>query len=156
MALGAAAWFRDSGAMETRIDARSGLEVLDRQECMTLVGSCVLGRLAVVAGDRPLVFPVNFTLDNGAVILRTNEGTKLWGARHAPVVFECDGIDVPYHTGWSVMIAGVAEEVQNPAEVARLAKLPLALWSEGEKPVWLRIRPHTVTGRRIPAHRGRP
>src|SRR5690349_18087343 len=98
MALGAGARIRDAGTMETRIDARSGLEVLDRQECMTLVGSCVLGRLAVVAGDRPLVFPVNFTLDNGAVILRTNEGTKLWGARHAPVVFECDGVDIPYHT----------------------------------------------------------
>jgi nitroimidazol reductase NimA-like FMN-containing flavoprotein (pyridoxamine 5'-phosphate oxidase superfamily) len=140
--------------METRIDAISGLEVLDRAECMSLVGSCVLGRLAVVAGNRPLVFPVNFVLDNGTIVLRTNEGTKLWAARHAPVVFECDGIDLVYHTGWSVMIAGAAEELRNAAELARVEKLPLALWSTGEKPVWLRIRPHTVTGRRIPPHRG--
>jgi nitroimidazol reductase NimA-like FMN-containing flavoprotein (pyridoxamine 5'-phosphate oxidase superfamily) len=138
--------------METSIDARTGLEILDRDECLALVRRSVIGRLAVSVDNQPLVFPVNFVLDGSTVVFRTNEGTKLWAARHAPVVFECDGIDATYHTGWSVMIAGHCEEPHNPLERDRLARLPLRPWCDGEKPVWLIVRPHSISGRRIPAH----
>ena len=105
---------------------------------------------------RPIVFPVNFTFDGSAVVLRTDEGTKLEGARRGLVAFECDDIDRTYHTGWSVLITGDAEEVHDPEEIARLERLPLGPWCEGPKPVWLRIRPHTITGRRIPPHGSQP
>jgi uncharacterized protein len=98
------------------------------------------------------VFPVNFTLDGSAVVLRTDEGTKLYAARNGPVAFECDGIDRMYHTGWSVLVLGDAEEVRNPHEVARLEQLPLGPWCPGPKPTWLRIKGGTITGRRIPTH----
>ena len=139
-------------AMTARMDARTGLEVLDRAECFTLLRRSSLGRLAVVCDGLPLVFPVNFTLDGEAIVMRTDPGTKLHGARNGPVAFECDGIDSVYHTGWSVMATGRAEDVRNEAEIARLARLPLGLWCGGPKSTWLRIRPTTVTGRRIPPH----
>ena len=113
---------------------------------------CALGRLAVIVSRRPVVFPVNFTLDGSTVVLRTDEGTKLSATRHGFVSFECDGIDAMYHTGWSVIVTGWAEEVHQPEEVARLEKLPLGPWCPGPHPVWLRIRPGTITGRRIPPH----
>lgn len=138
--------------MRTKIDVRTGLEVLDRDECLALVRRSVIGRLGVSVDDRPLVFPVNFVLDGSTVVFRTAEGTKLWAARHAPVVFECDGIDALYHTGWSVMISGRAEEITNPIERVRVARLPLTPWSSGETPVWMRIRPDMISGRRIPLH----
>ena len=138
--------------MSGRIDPRTGLEDLDLDDCLHLMRASTLGRLAVIAGGQPLVFPVNFTLDGGSVVLRTDEGTKLYAARHGLVGFECDGIDATYHTGWSVMLTGRAEEVRQPAEVARLERLPLGPWCPGPKPVWLRIRYRTITGRRIPAH----
>jgi nitroimidazol reductase NimA-like FMN-containing flavoprotein (pyridoxamine 5'-phosphate oxidase superfamily) len=134
------------------IDRRTGLEELDRQECLKLLARAPLGRLGVVVGGRPVVFPVNFTLDGAAVVLRTDEGTKLYAARNGPVAFECDGIDRIYHTGWSVLVLGDAEEVHDPHEIARLGRLPLSGWSPGPKPKWLRIR-GTITGRRIPSHR---
>ncbi len=142
--------------MDTGFDSRTGLEVLDFDECLRLVGGSTLGRLAVVIDSRPLVFPVNFALDGGTVVLRTDEGTKLFAARAGFVAFECDDIDRVYHTGWSVIITGRAEEVHDVAEQRRLERLPLGPWCRVPKPVWLRIRPHTVTGRRIPppgAHR---
>jgi nitroimidazol reductase NimA-like FMN-containing flavoprotein (pyridoxamine 5'-phosphate oxidase superfamily) len=142
--------------METKVDKRTGLEVLDRAECLALVRPSVIGRFAVSVDNRPLVFPVNFVLDGDTVVFRTNDGTKLWAARRAPVVFECDGIDPLYHTGWSVMIAGRVEEILNPIERARVARLPLTPWCQGDKPVWLRLRPHSITGRRIPAHGAEP
>ena len=138
--------------METKVDARTGLEILDRDECLELVRGSVIGRLAVSVDNHPLVFPVNFVLDGSTVVLRTNEGTKLWAAREAPVVFECDGIDTTYHTGWSVMIAGRCEAPHNPLERARLAELPLRPWCDADKPVWLVVRPSSISGRRIPAH----
>ena len=131
---------------------RTGLEELTQRECLRLARTCALGRLAVVVGGRPLIFPVNFTLDGSAVVLRTDAGTKLEGARSGWVAFECDAIDPVYHTGWSVLISGEAEEVNDPAEIARLERLPLGPWCEGPKPVWLRIRSRVITGRRIPLH----
>ena len=133
-------------------DGRTGLEVLDPDECLALLGQCSLGRLAVVIDDQPLIFPVNFTLDNNAVVFRNDPGTKVYGARNRRVAFECDGTDRMYHTGWSVLVLGDAEEVLNPSEIARLERLPLGPWCPGPKPTWLRIRAKTITGRRIPPH----
>ena len=138
--------------MTTDIDRRTGLEVLDHDECVALLDRSKLARIAVVIGGQPLVFPVNFTLDGDAVVFRTDEGTKLHAARNAPVAFECDGIDSVYHTGWSVLGTGRTEEVVNAAELARLARLPLGPWCPGPKSTWVRIRPRTLTGRRIPRH----
>ena len=138
--------------MSTGIDLRTGLEELDSDESLRLVGGSTLGRLAVVIDGQPLAFPVNFTLDGRDVVLRTDEGTKLYASRNGLVAFECDSIDRSYHTGWSVIITGRAEEVRQASEVARLARLPLGPWCPGPKEVWLRIRPQTITGRRIPQH----
>ena len=135
------------------IQERTGLEVLDRQECFALLEGCSLGRIAVVdATGRPLIFPVNFALDRNAIVLRTDPGSKLRRANRQWVAFECDGVDPVYHTGWSVLASGVAEEVHGAGEIADLKRLPLALWAPGPKSVWLRIRPRVLTGRRIPPH----
>jgi nitroimidazol reductase NimA-like FMN-containing flavoprotein (pyridoxamine 5'-phosphate oxidase superfamily) len=136
--------------MDATFDPRTGLEDLDEDECRRLVAMSTLGRLAVVVDGRPLVFPVNFALDGAAVVLRTDEGTKLFAARDGFVAFECDGIDRTYHIGWSVIMTGRAEEVRDLSERSRLERLPLEPWCHVPKPVWLRIRPQTITGRRIP------
>jgi nitroimidazol reductase NimA-like FMN-containing flavoprotein (pyridoxamine 5'-phosphate oxidase superfamily) len=136
--------------METRVDVRTGLEELDREECLRLLEHQPLGRLAVVVAGQPLIFPVNFAVDGNSVVLRTDHGSKLYGARHGRAAFECDGIDRRYHTGWSVVIHGVAEAVENEVDVARLERMPLRTWSPGPKPVWLRLRANSITGRRIP------
>jgi len=138
--------------MEAPVDSRTGLEELGQDECMALVARSAIGRIAVVVAGRPLVFPVNFTLDGRTIVFRTSPGTKLHGARSRPVAFECDGIDRAYHTGWSVVVQGEAEEVHDASEIARLERLPLRPWYAAPKAVWLRVRPGSVTGRRIPQH----
>jgi nitroimidazol reductase NimA-like FMN-containing flavoprotein (pyridoxamine 5'-phosphate oxidase superfamily) len=139
--------------MRTEIDPRTGLEILDRDECIGLLAHQPIGRVAIVTMDgRPLVFPVNFALDGNAIVFRSDPGTKLHGARRGQIAFECDGVDSTYHTGWSVLATGIAEEVDNAAELARLARLPLGPWCPGPKSTWLRLRPLMLTGRRIPPH----
>jgi uncharacterized protein len=132
------------------IDHRTDLEVMDRRACLGLLGSHRVGRVAVVSGGRPLIFPVNYVMDDGTVLFRTDPGTKLSGAHSQYYMsFEIDGIDEHSHEGWSVVVNGVGREVVEPNELARVQALPLMPWSPGDKQHWIRIRPETVTGRRI-------
>jgi hypothetical protein len=88
-------------------------------------------------------------MDRSSVVFRTDDGTKLYAAVGRPVAFEVDGADAIYHEGWSVLVVGVAEEVIEAREVARLEALPLGPWVPGPKSHWLRIRPAAITGRRL-------
>jgi nitroimidazol reductase NimA-like FMN-containing flavoprotein (pyridoxamine 5'-phosphate oxidase superfamily) len=106
--------------------------------------------VAVIDDRGPAVFPVNFVLDRHMVVFRTDEGTKLDAAcRGSRVAFEIDGTDTSARTGWSVMVRGEAVEVTDPAELARVRRLPLDPWAPGAKAHYVRILPAKLTGRRI-------
>jgi uncharacterized protein len=123
---------------------------LTKGECFELLAREQLGRVAVVDDRGPIVFPVNFVLDRHMVVFRTDEGTKLDAAiRGSRVAFEIDGTDAAAHTGWSVVVRGEAVEVTDPAELARLRRLPLSPWAPGAKSRYVRILPVALTGRRI-------
>ena len=123
---------------------------LSKQECHTLLGRRHLGRLAFVDGEFPLILPVNYVLDDAAVIVRTDAGSKLDAAvRGAPVAFEVDGVNEVEQTGWSVLARGHAEEVTDPDQLDRLRRLPLVPWAPGAKAHYVRIDATEVTGRRI-------
>lgn len=132
------------------IDERTGLDFIPRDECMRLLAAHHLGRIGVVVAGRPIVLPVNYTVDGGAIVFRTDAGTKFDAAvRGEFVAFEIDAADPEYHTGWSVLVSGVAEEIVDPDELARAHRLPLRAWAPGAKSHFLRITPVTLTGRRI-------
>jgi nitroimidazol reductase NimA-like FMN-containing flavoprotein (pyridoxamine 5'-phosphate oxidase superfamily) len=129
------------------------LNEIDRAECLRLLTSTGVGRLAVAMRDgTPVIRPITYAFDasSQSVVFRTASGSKLHGllaARRA--AFEIDGLDPESRTGWSVIILGVAEDVTSPAEVRRLEALGLEPWAGGDRPHWIRIRARTVSGRRI-------
>jgi nitroimidazol reductase NimA-like FMN-containing flavoprotein (pyridoxamine 5'-phosphate oxidase superfamily) len=130
---------------------------LTKSECFELLASQHLGRVAVVDDRGPVALPVNFVFDRYMVVFRTEEGTKLDAAsRSARVAFEVDGTDAATRTGWSVVVRGEAVEVTDPAELARLRRLPLYPWAPGAKSRYVRILPALVTGRRISGPGGTP
>jgi nitroimidazol reductase NimA-like FMN-containing flavoprotein (pyridoxamine 5'-phosphate oxidase superfamily) len=130
---------------------------LTKSECFELLARERLGRVAVVDDRGPVVFPVNFVLDRHMVVFRTDEGTKLDAAcRGSRVAFEIDGTDASARTGWSVLVRGEVIEVTDPAELARLRKLPLDPWAPGVKAHYVRILPAVLTGRRICPPGGAP
>lgn len=131
-------------------DERTGLEYIPRDECLQLLASKTLGRIGVVVAGRPVVLPINFVVDDGSIVFRTDVGTKFDAAvRGEFVAFEVDDADPSYHTGWSVLLTGVAAEIIDPAEHRRAEALPLRPWAPGAKSHYLRITPVTVSGRRI-------
>jgi nitroimidazol reductase NimA-like FMN-containing flavoprotein (pyridoxamine 5'-phosphate oxidase superfamily) len=124
----------------------AALEALERDECLALVGSMSIGRLAVVVDERgPLVVPVNYVLDGEIVVFRSGPGAKLHALRDTPVSFEVDLIDPLRRSGWSVLIRGVAHETTEH-EVAHLDLVP---WAPGEKHHWIRLLPTAISGRTI-------
>jgi CBS domain-containing protein len=84
-------------------------------------------------------------------VVRTGAGELLAAAVHRhPIAFEVDGWDVLSRTGWSVLLTGLAEEVTRPSELAEVERFRLQPWAPGLKGHVVRLRPDTVTGRRIP------
>lgn len=126
-----------------------GLVILPEEECFELLARHHVGRVAVTVGALPAVFPVNYTMMDGAIVFRTGDGTKLRAAlRNAVVAFEIDDFEPFAHGGWSVLVVGVATELEGHALV-RARDLPLNPWADGRRDHYVRIVPEIVSGRQI-------
>ena len=128
---------------------------IDRDECLRLLAADTIGRLAVVVGRAPVILPVNYFLDGGVVVFRSDPGMKVDYGLRGPVAFEIDEFDRRDHTGWSVVVSGRLEEPApfNNRAQEQIRSLPVHPWAAGEKAHWLRLVPSRITGRRL-AHRG--
>ncbi|WP_299037906.1 pyridoxamine 5'-phosphate oxidase family protein [uncultured Pseudokineococcus sp.] len=127
------------------------LEELTSEQCHELLASQVLGRLAVVEGEHPLVVPVNYAMSGGVVVLRTGEPMRR-RVDHRNVAFQVDQVDPSTRSGWSVLVQGLAEEVggEHSAEIVeRTRRSGADPWAPGEREHWVRLIPHRVTGRRL-------
>ncbi len=133
---------------------RNGLEILDREVSLQLLEQATLGRLGVTSDALPTILPVNFRFDGDRILIRTGVGTKLHAAASGAVVaFEVDDFDPMYHSGWSVVVTGRAEEVTDPDQLERVRDLHLAHWAPADGHI-IAIDPAIVSGRRIvPGHR---
>jgi uncharacterized protein len=131
---------------------RAGLEILHLGDCFGLLGSVPVGRIGFLAGGEVIILPVNFLVDGQDVVFRTAAGSKLSSIEVGHYVgFEADAYDSATETGWSVLVSGLAEIVDDEADAARLDARELRSWGEPADPVWVRIRPSSISGRRIPA-----
>ena len=129
---------------------KNGLEVLDRAECLTLLATATLGRVGLSAGALPTVLPVNFLLDADEIVIRSGAGTKLDAAlRNAVVAFEVDDFDPVYHSGWSVVVTGVAREVTDAQRLSALSRRPIAHWAPVGDDHVLAIATTMISGRRL-------
>ena len=131
------------------IDVTSKMGILDEATCVQLLESTPIGRIGFSADGELLVLPVNFKWHEHSVVFRTLEGQKLAAAaEHQQVCFEVDQWDAATRTGWSVVVQGVAREVTNWAEDARLDQIGLVPWARAEwRPIWVRIEPTMISGR---------
>lgn len=125
------------------------LAELDVDECLELLSGRYVGRVAFNRGGRPSVLPVNYLVHEGSVIFRIGFGTALDDVIGQWVAFEVDEIDEVYHSGWSVVVHGKAEEVWEPEDLETVRALPLRPWAPGDREHYVRILSTAVTGRRI-------
>lgn len=124
---------------------RTGVEVIDADDCLQLLQRRAVGRLGIVVGGEPLILPVNFAVDGESIVFRTAPGSKLDMGPRAPACFEVDEFDESMRTGWSVLVAGRLEEIDTD-EAGDAWVTP---WAPGERHHWMRLTPRRVSGRRV-------
>lgn len=134
-------------AMRTESD-EPVIEELDRQECLRLLATQSVGRVAVgKPGWAPHVVPVNYVLLRDSIVFRSDQGTKLHLLLTEPISFEVDFVDSFHRAGWSVLVQGLAYQLSSwEIEVEDLHVEPFA---PGKKDYWARLVPQSITGRRI-------
>ena len=126
------------------------MTVLGERECAELLQSVQVGRLGIAIMNVPDIFPINYVVDRGNIVFRTNEGTKLAAAvLGKAVAFEIDGYDPVAGDAWSVVVKGQAVEIEGMYELFSAEDLPLFPWHAGEKHRFVRIEPTEITGRRF-------
>ena len=126
----------------------AALETLDREECLRLLATQNVGRIAVAeAGLAPHVVPVNYVMLGDSVVFRSDRGTKLRLLVTEPVSFEVDFADPFHRTGWSVLVQGLAYQASD-WEMEQ-EDLHLEPYAPGKKSSWVRLVPQTITGRRV-------
>ena len=131
----------------------SALTQLTRDQCLHLMTSVPVGRIIYTRQALPAVELVNFAIDNGDIIVRTDRGGKLAAAiRGAVVAFEADHLDTEHRVGWSVTAIGQSQEVTDPEEIGRLRRIGLSSWAPGHREHFIRISPGLLNGRRLTAH----
>jgi nitroimidazol reductase NimA-like FMN-containing flavoprotein (pyridoxamine 5'-phosphate oxidase superfamily) len=123
---------------------------LSRAECLHLLDSAAWGRLGVIVGDRPQIFPVNHVVDDQGILIRTGAGTKLGAAAGQRVAFQADGLAPIRGAAWSVQVSGHAVEVTDVREIVGLMPDLAEPWEAGAKPHLLRIEIEEITGVSFP------
>jgi nitroimidazol reductase NimA-like FMN-containing flavoprotein (pyridoxamine 5'-phosphate oxidase superfamily) len=130
---------------------RAGLDMLHLGDCYELLASVAVGRIAFVAGGEVVILPVSFLVDGQDVVFTATAGSKLSTVEVGQYAgFEADCYERATRSGWSVVVNGLVELVDSADEVARLDKLGLPPWGGAGDQAWVRIRPVTINGRRIP------
>ena len=97
----------------------------------------------------PDIFPINYVVDHGTIVYRTDAGRKLSAAANRPVAFEVDGHDPADAVAWSVVVHGIGSEIRETDEVIDAMGLTLVPLQAGAKARFIRIKASAVTGRRI-------
>lgn len=127
-----------------------GLQILTPDECLELLRSRSFGRVGVRIADAPAILPVNYALLDDQVVFRTDPGTKLSAAlMGVRVAFEIDDADPATSSGWSVLVVGYSEEIRDQATLDRVDALDLERWVAEGLDFVVRIRTHSITGRRL-------
>ena len=124
-------------------------EAMGRQQCLDLIESHHLGRVAWQAADLPQILPVSYAMYEGSAYFRTAPDSILAElTQPTSVALEVDDLDQQNRSGWSIVMHGRTIAVSEPDALADLsASDSLVPWAPGNRTLLIRIRPERVSGR---------
>lgn len=124
---------------------------LTRTECEHLLRTGIGGRIALSAPDGPHIVPVNYSVVDDAIIVRTSPYSVLGTyGRDSVLAFEVDQFDHERQRGWSVVVRGRGEVVNNADELDHIRSTwEPRPWAAGARTLHVRLRWSEVSGRRI-------
>ena len=135
----------------TRLEVdHNGLEILDRAECLRLLGGHSIGRLGLTVGALPTVLPVNYRLIADRVYFRTSSTERVRAATTCAVVaFEVDCFDEELRSGWTVVVTGVTEPIEHLDIAERLEAIGVPAWAPVPQTRFVSLSTEVLTGRRL-------
>jgi nitroimidazol reductase NimA-like FMN-containing flavoprotein (pyridoxamine 5'-phosphate oxidase superfamily) len=136
--------------------AAGTIHALSKDECLELLSTTTVGRLAFVGQDGPELVPVNFAVIDDHIYFRTLPDGFLSGLRNGthPVAFGVDHHDDTFQRGWNVTVKGTIRQVEDRATINKvLSHERLRPWAGGVRPMVMRIDIVSVDGRRVAAPR---
>lgn len=127
------------------------VDVLDADECWSLLARQSMGRIALRTPDGVDIFPVNFTTHDRAIFIRSAPGSKLIDIAVDPAVaFEVDG--KRFRNYWSVVVKGRAQRLSFDSDIRESGVLDLQTFTSSAKWNYVRISVDHITGRRVHRH----
>ena len=131
---------------ESRSPAR--VEELGERECLELLETKQVGRVAYNDADGPVVMPVNYVLQDSMVLFRVAPYSQLADRlRDGAASFQVDHVDEATRTGWSVLVRGHATRAKN-WELPESDSRPTP-WAAGNRNLHVRLSPHHISGVRL-------
>jgi transcriptional regulator with XRE-family HTH domain len=126
------------------------VERLAPVDCYRLLGPRGIGRIAFGTASGLMVLPVNYTVTDATIVVRTGSGSLIGVHGDGAVSFETDHFDLELGQGWSVLVRGDAHRVLQPGELGKLREeCDLRPWPAGEHDLFIRIVASHISGRRI-------
>lgn len=125
---------------------------LTRSESWRLLAEVSLGRIVFTRHAMPAIRPVNHWVDGEKIIIRSHLGAEIVahaGSSDGVVVcYEADEVDPVTHTGWSVIVTGLARLVTDTAAISRYVEV-LEPWVDRRMDYVIEIEPGEITGLRL-------
>lgn len=120
-------------------------------ECLDLLRSRQVGRVAFCTPIGPTIVPVNFVVVDDAIVVRTTPYSALGShGRSSRLAFEVDAVDHAERAGWSVVATGHGEMVEDREQIEFLRTFhDPQPWASGARILYLRLVWADLSGRRI-------
>lgn len=128
------------------------LTTMSTDECWSLLATHEprLGRIGFTSDGATVIYPMNYAVSQRTVYLRTDPTSGLTEALGAQeVAFEVDEVELDWERGWSVLVQGSLQVVDDPDELHQHRDLLLRAWAPGERLHLLRLDTSRISGRRI-------
>jgi len=127
---------------------RSCLRLLSRDECVRLLSTTGVGRIAFHSQAVPMILPVAYSMEERGVVVRMCAGSRLDRAtRDSVIAFEADDVDPGHGRAWSVAAVGVVRHITDPDELRICRGLGLDGWRFGGTDCFALISLDLVSGR---------
>jgi uncharacterized protein len=138
-----------SDAFWAAAELGSGPIELDRAECMQLLATQSVGRVAYATDAGARILPVNYVLGADCVIFRTvPDGEIFRYALNSTCAFEIDETNEFFESGWSVVAVGRLQlATEDDFAQMRYGRLPEP-WA-GNRWMFVRLPCEHVSGRRV-------
>jgi nitroimidazol reductase NimA-like FMN-containing flavoprotein (pyridoxamine 5'-phosphate oxidase superfamily) len=124
---------------------------LTQDECGRLLRAGVAGRIAIATPTGPHIIPVNYSVVDDAVVIRTSPYSLLGThGRDTTLAFEVDQFDYENQRGWSVQARGRGQVVTDQDELDHIKQVWAPQpWAAGSRNLVLRLRWNELSGRRL-------